>query len=323
MALSPTFFNQVKLLVATLPQIHKEDCFALKGGTAINLFIRDMPRLSVDIDLAYIPLEDRDTSLNKIDSALKKIGKNITRYIPGTRVAENVMHGTALCNRIQVYGKDAVIKIEVTPVLRGTIHPVAPRRLSSRVEEVFGAAEIRLLHFSDLYGGKICAALDRQHPRDLFDVKHLLLNEGITEELKNCFLVYLMSHSRPMVELLDPSPKDIYDMYVNEFVGMTREGTTIEELCEARDLLLSRIHELLNDNDREFLLSVKSGAPKWALFEYPEAKNLPAVQWKLHNITHMQSKKRDLSFNKLEKILRHGPSRLSSVISNGKDKNTR
>lgn len=154
MAASPTFFDQVKLLVAALPQIHKEDCFALKGGTAINLFIRDMPRLSVDIDLAYIPLEDRDTSLNKIDSALKKIGKNITRYIPGTRVTENAMHGTSLCNRIQVYGKDAVIKIEVTPVLRGSILPVAPRRISPQVEEVFGAVEIRLLHFSDLYGGK-------------------------------------------------------------------------------------------------------------------------------------------------------------------------
>jgi predicted nucleotidyltransferase component of viral defense system len=318
MALNPTFFDQVKLLVSALPQIHKEDCFALKGGTAINLFIRDMPRLSVDIDLAYIPLEDRDTSLNKIDAALKRIGKNITRYLPGTRVAENAMHGTSLCNRIQVCGTNVVIKIEVTPVLRGSIHPVVPRKLSPQVEEVFGAAEIRLLHFSDLYGGKICAALDRQHPRDLFDVKHLLSNEGITEELKNCFFVYLISHNRPMVELLDPSPKDIYDMYANEFVGMTRERITIEELYGARDLLLSRIYELLNDKDREFLLSVKSGAPKWSLFEYPDARNLPAVQWKLHNISHMQSKKRDLSFNKLEMILQHGPSRLGSVISNGK-----
>ena len=179
-----------------------------------------------------------------------------------------------------------------------------------------------LLHFSDLYAGKICAALDRQHPRDLFDVKHLLLNEGITEELKNCFLVYLMSHSRPIVELLDPSPKDICEMYKNEFTGMTREEITIEELYTSRDLLLSRIHELLNDNDREFLLSVKSGSPKWALFEYPEAKNLPAVQWKLQNINQMQSKKKELSFNKLENIFQHGPIRLSSVISNEKDKNT-
>ncbi len=312
MALSPTFFNQVKLLVAALPQIQKEECFALKGGTAINLFIRDMPRLSVDIDLAYIPLEDRDTSLIKIDSALKRIGKNIARYIPGTRVTENAMHGTSLCNRIQIYGKDAVIKIEVTPVLRGSIHPVATNKLSPTVEEVFGAAKMRLLHFSDLFAGKICAALDRQHPRDLFDVKHLLSNEGITEDLKNCFLVYLISHSRPMAELLDPSPKDIQEMYKNEFIGMTREEITIEELYAARDLLLSRIHELLNDKDKEFLLSIKNGQPNWALFAFSEAANLPAIQWKLHNISQMQQKKRGLSFNKLDRILQHGPSRLGS-----------
>ena len=61
------FSEQVKLLVHVLPHVTKEECFALKGGTAINLFIRDLPRLSVDIDLAYIPLQDREKSLIAID----------------------------------------------------------------------------------------------------------------------------------------------------------------------------------------------------------------------------------------------------------------
>ncbi len=309
MILSPTFSEQVRLLVATLPQIHKEDCFALKGGTAINLFIRDMPRLSVDIDLAYIPIEDRNASLSKIDSALKRIGENVARYIPGTRVTENKMHNIPYCNRIQVRGENAIIKIEVTPVLRGSIHPVAIHKLSQSVEEVFGSAEMRLLHFSDLYGGKICAALDRQHPRDLFDIKNLLSMEGITEDLKDCFLIYLISHNRPMAELLDPTPQDINSMYLNEFVGMTREKIDVEELYLARDMLLSKIHKLFNGKDREFLLSVKSGTPNWTLFAYPEAANLPAIQWKMHNISQMQSKKRDQSFIKLERILQQGPSR--------------
>lgn len=307
MIFNPTFSNQVRLLVTALPQVFKEECFALKGGTAINLFVRDMPRLSVDIDLAYIPLEDRDTSLSKIDSALKRIGQHVTRYIPGTRVIENAMHNTSFCNRIQVYGNNAIIKIEVTPVLRGSVHPVELRRLSPAVEEEFGGAEMRLLHFADLYGGKICAALDRQHPRDLFDVKYLLTNEGITEDLKNCFLVYLLSHSRPIAELLNPTPKNIHDMYVNEFAGMTREKVTVEELYQARDLLLSRIHELLNDQDKEFLLSIKSGKPNWELSRYPNAVKFPAVQWKIHNLSRMTEDKRASSLNKLEKVLIHGP----------------
>ncbi len=309
MALSPTFSKQVQLLVAALPQVSKEECFALKGGTAINLFIRDMPRLSVDIDLAYIPLEDRNTSLTKINSALRRIGKNTTKFIPGTRVVENAMHNTSLCNRIQVFGKNAAIKIEVTPVLRGSIHPPALHRLSPSVEDKYGSAEMRLLHFAELYGGKICAALDRQHPRDLFDVKCLLSNEGITEDLKNCFLVYLISHNRPMVELLDPTPKDIQNMYDNEFVGMTNEAVTIDELYETRHLLLSKIHDLLNDNDREFLLSLKSGTPDWALFSYPNAAPLPAIQWKIHNISQMTEVKKTRSRNKLKQILHTGPSR--------------
>jgi hypothetical protein len=53
------FTEQVRLLVALLPSVAKQTCFALKGGTAINLFLRDMPRLSVDIDLTYLPVEDR------------------------------------------------------------------------------------------------------------------------------------------------------------------------------------------------------------------------------------------------------------------------
>ncbi len=307
MALSQTFFDQVKLLVAVLPQVYKEDCFALKGGTAINLFVRDMPRLSVDIDLAYLPIEDRDASLENIDNALKRIGENVSNFIPGTKVKSIKLPRTPYYIKIHVAGKGVTIKIEVTPVLRGTINQTEIQHLSPSVEEMFGAAEMRLLHFLDLYGGKICAALDRQHPRDLFDIQCLLSNEGITDELKNCFLVYLISHNRPMVELLDPMKKDISVMYENEFMGMTREQISIEELQEARSSLISIIHKLLNERDREFLLSLKDGKPDWDLFAYPEAVELPAVKWKIHNISLMAEDKRRRSLKKLEKILKHGP----------------
>lgn len=310
MALSPTFSNQVRLLVATLPQVYKEDCFALKGGTAINLFIRDMPRLSVDIDLTYLPLETRETSLKEIDTALKRIGNNIERYIPGTKVTANKMHKSRFCNRIQIVGDSALIKIEVTPVLRGCVHSPVTMSLTSSVEDMFGAARMRLLNFADLYGGKICAALDRQHPKDLFDIKYLLDNEGINEDLKNSFLVYLMSHNRPMAELLDPSPKDVTDLYEHEFIGMTSDEVSIEELYRSRNNLLHRIHHLLTEGDKGFLLSVKSGEPKWRLFAHPEASILPSIQWKLYNISHMTLQNRKKAFSKLQTVLTDGPSRL-------------
>lgn len=80
---------------------------------------------------------------------------------------------------------------------------------------------VRVLSLEDTYGGKICAALDRQHPRDLFDIKLLLENEGLTEKIKKAFIVYLISHDRPIVEVLNPGLQDIKQIFENEFAGMT------------------------------------------------------------------------------------------------------
>jgi len=67
-----TYRQQVSLLLSVLPEVAKERCFALHGGTAINLFIRNMPRLSVDIDLTYLPIENREPSLKNIAEALQR-----------------------------------------------------------------------------------------------------------------------------------------------------------------------------------------------------------------------------------------------------------
>lgn len=168
---------------------------------------------------------------------------------------------------------------------------------------------MKVLNFADLYGGKICAALDRRHPRDLFDIYFLLKKEGFKEDLKNSFLVYLISHNRPIAELLDPTPLDVQGLYENEFIGMTTDPIDIEELYQARDNLVSQIHQLINDNDKIFLLSLKNGMPEWDLFAHPEAAQLPAVKWKLHNIARMPETKRSAAHAKLEQVLYHGPSR--------------
>jgi len=80
------FFKQAKLLLRILPLIYNEDVFALKGGTAINFFVRDLPRLSVDIDMTYLPVSDRDSALTEIRSSLRVISEGIKRRIPGTGI---------------------------------------------------------------------------------------------------------------------------------------------------------------------------------------------------------------------------------------------
>ena len=298
-----SFSNQVRLLVSVLPFVAKEKCFALKGGTALNLFIRDMPRLSVDIDLAYLPVQDRARSLQEMDEAMQRIKTEILSVFKYAEVSQSFLPSTDKCIRLTVKHNGTQIKIEVTPVLRGSINPSVMKDISSNTEAEYGSVSMQLLSFEDLYGGKICAALDRQHPRDLFDVYYLLQNEGISETLKNTFIVYLLSHPRPIAELLEPRLKDIEAVYEKEFLGMSMQNVSLETLMQTRFDLIEKIHEKLSDDDKTFILSVKAGMPKWELFAYPEAQNLPAVKWKLHNLLKMSKEKRKAATIKLEKIL--------------------
>ena len=297
------FTEQVRLLVALLPSVAKQACFALKGGTAINLFLRDRPRLSVDIDLAYLPVEDRDASLASIDAALGAITVDIEQHIPGSGVKASVLKGTGMRFKLLVWKGDTNVKIEVTPVLRGSVYPAENRQLSAKAKNVFGFARISVLSFEDLYAGKICAALDRQHPRDLYDVYWLLQNEGIDERLKNAFLVYLMGHNRPMAELLAPQPQDMEPLYRAELEGMTYEPVSLEQLRETLPHLVRGIQAAMTDADRRFLLALKPGTQDWRNFSLPEVERLPAIQWKMLNLARMNPSKRRQAAAKLEKIL--------------------
>ena len=290
-------------MVALLPLVAKQTCFALKGGTAINLFIRDMPRLSVDIDLAYLPVEDRQTSLTNIDKAFAAIATDIEQHIAGASVNTALLKGTGKRNKLVVWQKEISVKIEVSPVLRGSVYPAEFGELCARAQATFGFARIQLLSFEDLYAGKLCAALDRQHPRDLYDVQLLFNNEGINEQMKNAFLVYLMSHNRPMAELLEPTPQDISPLFRAEFEGMTYEPVSLEQLEKTFQKMVLKIHASMTDADRNFLLALKRGTPDWQTFALPEAERLPAIQWKIYNLDRMNSGKRKKAAAKLEKVL--------------------
>ncbi|BBO75818.1 hypothetical protein DSCW_32350 [Desulfosarcina widdelii] len=297
---SNPYTEQVRLLVALLPSVAKQSCFALKGGTAINLFVRDMPRLSVDIDLAYLPVEDRDTSMAAIDRALGVIAADIEHHIPRTVVRASVLKGTGQRFKLLVLQGEIGVKIEVTPVLRGSAFQPEERQLSARAADAFGFARMAVLSFADLYAGKMCAALDRQHPRDLYDVYWLLRQEGVDEHLKNAFLIYLMGHNRPMAELLSPQIQDIATQYHAELSGMVRLPVELGLLRETLPELVRVIHAAMSDGDKRFLLALKRGDEDWRDFALPEVERLPAIQWKMLNLARMQPAKRRQAVEKLE-----------------------
>lgn len=296
------YFAQVRLLVAVLPVVARERCFALKGGTAINLFVRDMPRLSVDIDLAFVPIGDRASALKAMDAALGRIRKTLEGRPYSYRVSAGKRQDASVYGLL-VSDRAAKIKIEVSPVLRGLVYPQAPRRVVPRAEAEFGFAEVPVVSFADLYAGKIVAALDWQHPRDLFDVKLLLAQEGISDELFRAFLVYLISGDDSIARILNPRPKPMQDLFERQFVGMTAEPVSLNELEQTRTNLIAALQERLGDREKSFLISFKRGEPQWALLGVEHAQELPAVRWKLQNLMQMAPDKRREAIGNLESVL--------------------
>lgn len=303
MAFLDTYRQQVALLIRTIPFVAKETAFALKGGTAINLFVRDMPRLSVDIDLTYLPVEDRGTSLAAIDAAMLRIAERIASEIPGAKVNPSRSADEKIVTKLIVRAGDVQIKIEITPVLRGTVYDPVVTSVVPTVEDEFGFAEMQVVSFADLYAGKIVAALDRQHPRDLFDVRDLLAHEGISDELRRAFLVYLVSHNRPMAEVLAPTRKPLAKEFARGFIGMTQEPVILADLEAAREAIITAMIGNMPDVHRYFLLGFKRGEPDWGLLEIPEAKHLPAVLWKQRNLDRLTAEKRRELAGALEKVL--------------------
>jgi predicted nucleotidyltransferase component of viral defense system len=290
------------LLLRLLPFISDETCFALKGGTAINLFLRDFPRLSVDIDLVFLGGGDRDAALEAIRIALDRVSDRVMRLLAGARINKSY-ENKADALRLLVDSDGVTVKIELSPVLRGTVYPPQLRSVTPLVEKEFGYALANVLSFEDVFAGKICAALDRQHPRDLFDIKLLLEHEGISERLRKAFIVYLVSHSRPIHELLAPRWKPLDAVYGKEFLGMTNDTVSVEQLRVAGTQLLEVLLEGIAVEEKRFLCSIYENKPDWLALGLKNIEQLPAVQWRLRNIARMTEKKRYEALQLLGNVL--------------------
>ncbi|KNC05335.1 nucleotidyltransferase [Pantoea sp. RIT-PI-b] len=279
-----TYRKQVQLLLDVLPEVAKEACFAMHGGTAINLFYRDMPRLSVDIDLTYVPIVERAESLAGINQALQRV----QRSIQVLRGSIQVQHRADVC-KLQVTENDVLIKLEVNMVGRGLIAEPMKMPLCELAQETFDAfCSIRVVSKSQLYGGKLCAALDRQHPRDLFDVKLMLESEGFNDEIKRGLIYGLASSTRPMHEMLDPHLQDQRSAFENQFIGMSNIPFSYVDYEHTRDELIRIIRKSLTPEDKSFLLRFNRLEPDWTIYNF---QGFPSVKWKLFNLESFQKKK--------------------------------
>ena len=295
--------QQVSLLLDVLPFIAKSEVFGLKGGTAINFFYLDCPRLSIDIDLHYLPVNDRDTALSDIHENMQAIAENIQHAFVETTARVDPDTFNTVVRR-----KDVQIKIEPNTVIRGCVLPVEEKSLSPNLERIYGrAVTVPCVSKHELYAGKLCAALRRQHPRDLYDMLLFLQDNSLSQDMMDVFVVYLISQGKPIHEQLNPNLKDIAQLFNKQFVGMPTEAVALERLIEVQNTLSRQVLAALSDSHRELLLGFKNGNPDWNMLPFNNIQELPAVRWKQQNLEKMDGIKRGQAIEKLRQLFDANP----------------
>lgn len=287
--IASNYLDAVRLLVEVAPVIFRDRLFVLKGGTAINLFVREMPRLSVDIDLVVSDYSmSRGAALAAVSDAMESVRRELTE-VHGLRCETGQLPDGPEVKLFIGRGRTRV-KVEANHVFRGTILPPERRALAGAARNIFFTdLELPVLHIDELYGSKLVAAMDRQHPRDLFDVLGLLGEGSLSAGVVECFVCYLAGHNRPVHEVLFANQIDVAPAFTNEFQGMTREPVPLEDLLELRNRLFSELPAALTERHRAFLLGLVQGSPDWSLMRCPHLRDMAAVRWKTQNLKRLRS----------------------------------
>jgi hypothetical protein len=285
--MTPSYIDTVRLLLAIAPAVFASGRFAMKGGTALNLFVQDMPRLSVDIDVVVTDhTADRDSALQHIAAELGVVKQTLEQR--GLRVRQPAQAGGDEV-RLLISNGAVQVKVEVNFVFRGTVLPVQSKALVASAENLFTTAvTVPVLATDELYGSKLVAAMDRQHPRDIFDVMLMRQHYGWPDGLTDCFVAYLAGHNRPLHEVLFPKVKPLAAIFNNEFTGMTRDEVSLEALAQTQARLIDELPQRLLPRHKQFLLSLVQCDPAWELMPFAHLRELPALEWKLLNLSKLK-----------------------------------
>ena len=292
--------KQVGLLIRILPSVYQIEDFALHGGTAINLFLNNLPRFSIDIDLTYIPIENRLSSMSEINNHLARLKTIIEKTIPGIKIIHKVDVWKLICNH-----EGLTVKIEVNGIKRGLLGNTEDYFLCHIAQTIFNSSfKARIVSYTQLYGGKISAALNRQHPRDLFDCQ--FMSEDSLGKSKDGLILSLLGSDKPIIESLKPNLINQQSALENQFTGMTDKPFTYKDYTESRERLIMGVNNLFNTYDKDFIISFENGEPKWEICCAGDLSIYPSVQWKLENIRKLKTtnpNKFKAGLSKLEKHL--------------------
>lgn len=247
--------------------------------------------------MTYIPIQDREESLRTIEEHLKTLKVNIEKSIPNIKVIPKYDVWKLQCTL-----NGATVKIEVNTIKRGIIGETEDKMLCEKAQIEFSmACKARTVSYSQLYGGKITAALSRQHPRDLFDCKYMEISSF--DDVKNGFILCLLGSDKPIVESLQPSSIDNKDALENQFKGMTDVEFSYADYEEARINLIAQVNAALTETDKDFIISFENGTPDWSKCCAGDLSNYPSVKWKLNNINKLKETNLQKHQNGVERLI--------------------
>jgi hypothetical protein len=285
--MNSSYIETARLMLLVAPHVFRARDFAMKGGTALNFFLHDMPRFSVDIDVVFTNhIASREEALqtirNELQSLLERLESlGLKGVLLGTSDSDDV--------KILVSRGTTGVKVEVNYNFRGTLLPQESARISESASRAFAVDfSIPSLARAELYGGKIVAALDRQHPRDFFDVREMFLRDQFDSGVVDCFVCYLAGHNRAVHDFLFSKDKNFSSVFDEQFQGMTARPVSVAELVEARADLRAALRTGLLDRHKRFLLGLVRLEPDWDPMPFPHLRELPAVKWKILNLEKLR-----------------------------------
>ncbi|MEO0289437.1 MAG: nucleotidyl transferase AbiEii/AbiGii toxin family protein [candidate division WOR-3 bacterium] len=292
--------NLIVELLKILQIIDKIDNdFLLKGGTAINLFYRDLPRLSVDIDLVFNSLVEREQAVIKNNKFFDEFEKSLWEIMKYKITSKNYTNN--FITKIIINSKQGPIKIEPNCIVRGTLNGFEKKTLSNIVYEKTNIyVTFNCLNKKELYASKICAALDRQHPRDLYDIFIMLKEENINDiDFETLF--YILQSNRPLSEIFDPQKKDISNSYKKNLTDLMLIEVSLKDLNITMQKIIDWVQKSVFLKYYDFLLSFAEGNPDFKKLKI-DISMYPGIEWKILNIKKMKKEKIINEIKSLKKL---------------------
>ena len=266
--------------------------YVLKGGTAINLFWYDLPRLSVDIDLNYIGSPDRDVMQQDRGMLEKQLSRVLDSLgISVERKPDEHAGGKWRLRAASPFGGNFALEIDLNYIMRIPVWGIQAHAAHSPDPDY--STDFPTVSLEELFAGKIKALLDRSTARDLYDVCHLASDPLDIDllKLRKALILFGVTCEQDWRQK-NNSTIDAIDgvMVAKELYPLLRSGEE-PDLKEMKTIVTEFLHELMKYTDEESLFLdqfVDKGIfePRLLFDDPQQAKRLsshPAVLWKLQN----------------------------------------